>query len=186
MQQLRHISIAKLTAEAGGNPWTINKSLQSGCPAQISDLAQAFRNAGRYTTESSAAFDEAGRRFAAAWNREAGDHPINGSAQVRRTARSLQAQSIQLPKIGSALDNIAAALAEVQRTGALLVAALEAELPHLDNQLGEALDLENDMLIAALEQQAIDGTRSAMARLTSMRSGYSDFLQEFPVHAPRR
>ena len=45
MQQLRHISIAQLIAEAGGNPWTINTSLQSGGPAQISDLAQAFRDA---------------------------------------------------------------------------------------------------------------------------------------------
>jgi Alpha/beta hydrolase len=176
--QLRHISIAQLIAETGGNPWAINKSLQSGRPAQISDLAQAFHRAGRYTTESSAAFDEARRRFAASWNHETGDLPINGSAEVRRTARSLDAQSIQLPNIGRSLDNIAAALAGVQRTGAVLISTLETELPHLDTQLGEALDLEeDDHLISALEQQAVDHTRSALDQLVSMRSGYSDYLQ---------
>jgi hypothetical protein len=189
MQQLRHISIAQLIAEAGGDPWTINKSIQSGRPAQISDLAQAFRNAGRCTGESSAAFDEARRRFEASWDRDTGHHPINGSAEARRTARSLEAQSIQLPKIGLDLNDIAAALAEVQRIGAVLISALEAELPHLDNQLGEALDLESDIhlteaeksaldhLISALEQRAIDDTRSVLDRLTSTRSGYSDYLQ---------
>ena len=174
--QLRHISISQLIAEAG-NPWTINETLQSGRPAQIFDLAQAFRHAGRRTGESRAAFGEARRRFAASWDRETVDQPINGSTEVRRTAESLDAQSIQLPKIGLNLDNIAATLAEVQRTGAVLISALETELPHLDNQLGDALDLENDILIAALEQQAIDHTRSALDQLTSMRSGYSDYLQ---------
>jgi hypothetical protein len=89
----------------------------------------------------------------------------------------LEAQSRQLPKIGLDLDNIAAALAEVQRTGAVLISALETELPCLDSQLGEALDLEDDQLISALEQRAVDYTRSTLDQLTSMRSGYSDYLQ---------
>ena len=177
MQQLRRISLPHLIAETGGNPWIINKSLQSGRPAQIADLAQAFRHAGRYAGESNAAFAQARRRLDASWDRETGDHPITGSAELRRAARSLEAQSRQLPKIGLDLDNIAAALAEVQRTGAGLMSDLETELPRLDNQLGQALDLENDILIAALEQQAIDHTRSALDQLMSMRSGYSDYLQ---------
>jgi hypothetical protein len=177
MQQLRHISTAKLVAEAGGNPWTINNTIQSGRPAQVSDLAHAFRNAGRCAIESSNAFDEARRRFGASWNPDAGDHPINGSTEVRRIARSLQAQSIQLPKIGLDLDNIATALAQAQRTGAELISTLEAKLRHLDNQLGEALGPDSDVLVPALEQQAIDGTRSVLARLISMRRGYSDYLR---------
>ncbi|MGH3554385.1 MAG: alpha/beta hydrolase, partial [Mycobacterium sp.] len=74
--QLHHIDLGKLIAAAGGDPWAINKSLQSGRPAQISDLAQAFHNAGQCTTEASNAFLEARRRFEAAWNREDGEHPI--------------------------------------------------------------------------------------------------------------
>ena len=189
MQQLRRISITRLLAEAGGNPWTINTSLQSGRPEQISDLARAFRDATRYTTESSTAFAEARRRFDASWDHETGDHPISGSAEVHRTTRSLEAQSLQLPKIGLNLDNIAAALAEVQRTGAVSISALETDLLRLDNQLGEALDMEKDIhatdaqksaidqLISALEQRAITDTRSTLDQLISMRSGYSDYLE---------
>jgi hypothetical protein len=187
--QLRHISIPQLIVEAGGDPWAINQSLQSGRPAGISALARAFHHAGRCTTESGAAFDEARRRFEASWIREHGDHPINASAEVERTTRSLGDQSLQLPKIGVDLENIAAVLAEVQRTGAVLISALETGLPQIDNQLGEALDLENDIhltaadrsaldaLIATLEHQAIYDTKSALHQLESMRNGYSGCLQ---------
>jgi hypothetical protein len=118
---LRYISIPALIAEAGGDPWAINQSLQAGRPAQISDLAEAFHAAGRCTTESSNAFDEARRRFEASWNRENGENPINDAAEVQHVTKSLGAQSLQLPKIGVDLENIAAALAEAQRTGAVLI-----------------------------------------------------------------
>jgi hypothetical protein len=188
--QLRYISIPALIAEAGGDPWAINQSLQAGRPAQISDLAEAFHAAGRCTSESSAAFDEARRRFEASWNRENGDHPINDSAEVQRTTQSLGAQSLRLPKIGVDLENIAAALAEAQRTGATLISTLETQLQQIDNELGEALDLEKDTdltaadrsaidhLVSALEQQAIDDTTSALGQLESIRAGYSDYLQK--------
>jgi hypothetical protein len=188
--QLRYISIPALIAEAGGDPWAINQSLQAGRPAQISDLAEAFHAAGRCTSESSAAFDEARRRFEASWNRENGDHPINDSAEVQRTTQSLGAQSLRLPKIGVDLENIAAALAEAQRTGATLISTLETQIQQIDNELGEALDLEKDTdltaadrsaidhLVSALEQQAIDDTTSALGQLESIRAGYSDYLQK--------
>ena len=188
--QLRYISIPQLIAEAGGNPWAINNSLQSGRPAQISDLAQAFHAAARCTTESSTAFDDARRRFEASRNRENGDHPINDSAEVQRTTQSLGAQSLQLPKIGLDLENIAAALAEVQRTGALLISTLETRLQQTDNQLGQALDLEKDihltiadksaldLLISGLEHQAIDDTKSGLGQFESIRNGYSSHLKK--------
>ncbi len=187
--QLGYISIPQLTAGAGGDPWAINDSLQTGRPAQICDLAQAFHDAGRWTAEASTAFDEARRRFEASWNRELGDHPINDSAEVQRTAASLGAQSKQLPKIGVDLEYLAAALAEAQRSGAALISALEAQLRQVDYRLGQALDLENDIRLAAaersaldaligcLEQQAIDGTKSALGQLRSLRSRYSDRLR---------
>ena len=188
--QLRYISIPALIAEAGGDPWAVNQSLQAGRPAQIFDLAAAFHAAGRCATESGAAFEEARRRFEASWNRENGAHPINDSAEVRRTTQSLGAQSLQLPRIGAGLENIAAALAEAQRTGAVLVSASETQLQQLDNEIGQALELEKDThltaaeisalnaLIDALEQQAIDDTASALGQLQSLRNGYSDHLQK--------
>ncbi|GLE50541.1 putative alpha/beta hydrolase [Mycobacterium montefiorense] len=188
--QLRYISIPQLIAEAGGDPWAINSSLQSGRPAQISDLAQVFHNAGRCTTESSNAFEQARNRFEASWNREHGENPINDSAEVQRAAQQLGAQSLQLPKIGVDLESIAAALAEAQRTGATLISTLESQLQQIDNQLGQALGLEKDphlsaadrsavdTLIGLLEQQAIDDTKSTLAQIRSIRSGYSDYLQK--------
>ncbi|ARG64354.1 hypothetical protein B1T45_27600 [Mycobacterium kansasii] len=53
--QLRYISVPLLIAEAGGDPWAINQSLQAGRPAQISGLAEAFHAAGRCTAEADAA-----------------------------------------------------------------------------------------------------------------------------------
>ena len=187
--QLRYISIAALIGEAGGDPWAINQSLQAGRPAQISGLAEAFHAAGRCTTESGNAFDEARRRFEASSNRENGENPIHDSAEVQRVSKSLGAQSLQLPKIGVDLENIAAALAEAQRTGAVLISTLEGQLQRLDNEIGQAVEKEKDVhltaadrsaldaLISHLEQEAIDDTKSALGQLISLRDGYSDYLQ---------
>jgi hypothetical protein len=186
--QLRYISIAALIAQAGGDPWAINQSLQVGRPAQISDLAEAFHAAGRCTAESSAAFDEARRRFDAAWNHQNGDHPINDSAEVQRTVKSLGAQSSQLPKIGTDLENIAAALAGAQRAGAGLISTLEGQLQQLDNEIGEAVEAEEDVHLTAaekrlldqhitdLEDEAIADTKSALTQVESVRDGYSNYL----------
>ncbi|MGH3542844.1 MAG: hypothetical protein ACRDTO_10810, partial [Mycobacterium sp.] len=188
--QLQNIDLDKLIAAAGGDPWAINKSLQSGRPAQISDLAQAFHNAGQCTTEASNAFLEARRRFEAAWNRETGEHPINDSAEVHRATSSLGVQAAQLPKIAVDLENIAAALAEAQRTSGGLISTLETQLEGIDRQIGQAEELKKnghlsandiqavDQLITSLEHQAVDDTKSTLAQLQSIRAGYTDYVQK--------
>lgn len=188
--QLRYISVPALIGEAGGDPWAINQTLQQGSPAQIADLAEAFHAAGRCTAESSSAFDEARRRFEASWNRETGEHPINDADEVQRVTKSLGAQSLQLPKIGVDLENIAATLAQAQRTGAVQISQLEGQLQELDDEIGRGLELEKnpqltaaqktslDAQIAGLEQHAIDDTKSALGQLESLRNGYSDYLQK--------
>jgi hypothetical protein len=187
--RLRYISVPHLIAESNGDPWAINKSVQKGRPAQISDLAQAFHDAGRCTTEANAAFDAARRRFETSWNRENGDHPINDSAEVERATHSLGVQAAQLPRIGVDLETIAAALAEAQQTCEGLISTLETQLQQIDNALGDALDFEESIhfteadesdlhaFISTLQQHAIDGTILALDHLRSARSGYSDFLQ---------
>jgi Alpha/beta hydrolase len=175
--QLRYISIARLIAEAGGDPWAINQSLQAGRPAQISDLAQAFHDAGRYTTESSAAFDEARRRFEVSWNRENGEHPINDSAEVQRVTKSLGLQSAQLPKIAVDLENIAAALAEAQRTSGWYISALEDDLEDIDCEIGEALDDGDDEDADDLCEDAVAETSAVLAQVKQIRDGYSATLQ---------
>ena len=188
--QLRYISIAALIAEAGGDPWEINQTLQVGRPAQISDLAEAFHAACRCTAESNAAFEEARRRFESAWTHENGENPINDSAEVQRTAQALGAQSLQLPKIGVDLENIAAALAEAQRSAKGQITALEGQLQQLDDLIGQAVEMEKDpkltaddkaaldAFIRACENDAVDDTKAALAQLQSIRNGYSDYLQK--------
>ena len=164
---LRYISIPHLIAEVGGDPWAINKSLQAGRPAQISDLAQAFHQAGQWTAASHAAFDEARQRFEASWNHD--------SAEMQRVAKSLEAQSVQLAKIGVDLDNVATTLAWTQRTGEVMISAVEEHLQHLDSEVGQAANLGER--ISDLEQDAVDGTKVVLAQLHSLCSSYSDVLR---------
>lgn len=188
--QLRHISKGLLVMFAHGDPWKVNSSLQSGRPAQVSALAQAFHDAGKSTRESESAFGDALRRFEASWNRDNGEHPINDSVEVQRAMQSLGLQAAQLPNIAVDLENIAATLAEAQRTCGTLISALEAQLQQIDDEIGVALEREKDPHLSAhdrqaidehitqLEQRAIDDTKSTLYQLQSIRSGYSDYLRK--------
>src|SRR6201992_707454 len=147
--QLRYISVPALIAAAGGDPWAINQSLQAGSPLQISNLAEAFHSAGRCTTEAANEFEQARKRFDAAWNHQNGDHPINDSDEVQRVTKSLGAQSLQIPKIGTDLENIAASLAEAQKAAAGQIATLKGQLQQLDNLIGQAVEMEKDSTISA-------------------------------------
>lgn len=186
--QLRWLDAADLIGKAGGDPWAINRSLQAGSPAQISSLAEAFHGAGRHTAEADHAFEQARKRFDAAWNHQNGDHPINDSDEVRRLTKSLGAQSERLPKIGSDLENIAAALAEAQKAGAQRIATLEHELQGLDHIIDAAehdlqLDLDAksrsalEKLVEDAKADAVDDVRDALHDLESIRDGYSATLQ---------
>lgn len=187
--QLRYISIAALIAEAGGDPWAVNQSLQAGSPFQISQLAEAFLKAGRCTAEATNAFDQARSRFDAAWNHQNGDHPITGSDEVQRVTKTLGAQSLQLPKIAADLENIAANLAEAQKAAAGQIAALEGQLQQLDGFIGQAVELEKDPTLTAEDRHALDAfisgreddairdTKAALGQLQSTRDGYANSFQ---------
>ncbi len=164
--RLRYISIPDLIAEVGRDPWAINSSLQAGRPAQICALAQAFHDAAGCVGASNTAFDQARQRFMASWSHMKGN--------LQGVAQSLEAQSVQLAKIGVGLESVATTLAQAQRTGAVLISAVETHLQHLDSQIGEAANLEE--FIFDLEQDAIDRTKAVLAQLDSLRGSYSDCL----------
>lgn len=186
---LPYIDTNALIAEAGGDPWAINASLQAGSPLQISNLAKAFHRAGRCTAESDNAFQQALTRFEAAWNHQDGGHPINDSAEVQRVVQSLGAQSLQLPKIGTDLENIAAALADAQKAGAARIATLDAQLKNISDPVVHAVALLSDPSLSAADKDAVHAfintceddalrdTKAALAALQSIRNGYSDGLQ---------
>lgn len=185
---LSNLSEAELIASAGGDPWAINQSLQAGSPFQISQLAEAFHGAGRHTAEADHAFEQARKRFAAAWNHQDGGHPINDSEEVQRVTKALGAQSEQLPKIGAELETIAAALADAQKQGAREIALLDSELRGLDS-LMTAIKKELASHLPESERQkllrlyddahadAVDDVRDAVKQMTSIRNGYSDTLR---------
>lgn len=188
---LPYIDEKALVAEAGGDPWAINASLQAGSPLHISNLAAAFHGAGRCTAESDNAFQQARSRFEAAWNHQDGGHPINDSEEVQRLVKSLGAQSLELPKIGADLENIAAALADAQKAGAARIAALDAQLKSISDSVVQAVNLLNNdksltaadkdavhAFINTCEDDAVRDTKAALAALQSIRNGYSDGLKK--------
>jgi len=61
--QLNWLNVADLIAQAGGDPWAVNRSLQVGNPFQISQLAEAFHAAGRCSTAAQEEFEQARKRF---------------------------------------------------------------------------------------------------------------------------
>ncbi|MCV7385563.1 TNT domain-containing protein [Mycolicibacter longobardus] len=174
--QLRHINLALLIDAAGGDPWQVNNTLQSGNPAVVDELAQAFHNAGACTAESGAAFAEARQRFQTAWNRENGEHPINDSPEVRRATTTLHLQQTQLTAIGTDLENIAAALAEAQKSAAKKIHALEVQLQDIDNRIG--MYQEADLDTSELEQVAIDDTAGILHQIEKIRGDYAATLQD--------
>lgn len=193
---LRHISRGLLVMFAGGDPWKVYATLQSGKPAQISDLAQAFHDAGQSTQEADNAFADARRRIQA-WIQDNAQHPITDSAQVQRTAAALGLQAAQLPRIGVDMENIAAALAQAQGTANAWIASLEAQLQTLDAWIGwaedaikqdeeliahsddeddiadlqgEISDLQDD--ITGWEQDAVDDTKETLQQVEQVREDY--------------
>ncbi|OBK88526.1 TNT domain-containing protein [Mycolicibacter sinensis] len=173
--QLQHINLALLIEAAGGDPWQVNNTVQSGNPAAVDELAQAFHDAGSCTAESSAAFAQARQRFQAAWNRENGEHPINDSAEVQRATSSLHLQQTQLTAIGTDLESIAAALAEAQKSAAAKIHALEIQLQDIDNRIG--MYQQADLDTSELEQIAIDDTAGIPHQIEKLRDDYAGILQ---------
>lgn len=186
---LVNIDLGKLVAEAHGDPWQINASVQHGRPAQIDSLAQAYHNAGRCATEADDTFAQARQRFEQAWNRDNGEHPINDSSQVQLATTSLGVQAAQLPNIAAELEKIAAALAEAQKSAAACIANLDQQLEIIDKDLGHFIDLEKDpnttdlqralisVEIHDLDQKAVDDTKAALQQVLHVRDGYIGTLR---------
>ncbi len=172
---LVHISVAALIGEAGGDPWKVDETLQSGDPGAIADLGRAFYSAGACTAETYAEFEQAQQRFRASWNRENGEHPINDSAEVQRATTRLMVQRDQLPAIGADLSNIAANLAEAQRFSGMQVENLNTQLHYIDALIDQALAHDQDT--SALEDNAIAATSGVLHQVEALRDDYGAKLE---------
>ncbi|CAN7212805.1 hypothetical protein [Mycolicibacterium frederiksbergense] len=178
---LRHLHVCALADSAGGDPWLLNKTIQSGSPGEISELASSFYEAGVCTQETSEEFNAAKQRFESAWDRQdSGDHPINDSAEVRRATESLHLSKEQLSRVAADLQSISASLAEAQRSGDISIANLETRLQMIDNQIDREIALAaangQDVDVSELEQAAVDATRQALQEVQAVRAAYAENL----------
>jgi hypothetical protein len=181
--QLRHLDINDLIGSAGGDPWELNRTIQAGAPGEISDLATAFRAASNCTQETTDEFLAAKKRFESAWDRhDGGDHPINDSNEVRRATESMNYNRDKMAKVAADLQNVAASLAEAQRSGAVSISNLDATLKSIDNQidyeLGIAAANGETVDVSELRQAAVDRTATSLGEVNAVRDAYSHQLDE--------
>jgi len=180
---LQHLSLGDLIISAGGDPWELDRTIQAGAPGEISELASAFRQASTCSQETTDEFLAAKARFESAWDRQdGGDHPINDSAEVQRATESMNYNRDKLAKVAVDLQNIAASLAEAQRSGAVSIGNLDAALKAIDGQIDHALMVAaangETADVSQLREAAADRTAVALRELHAVRDGYGEQLDQ--------
>jgi len=179
---LQHLQVNDLIAQAGGDPWAIDDSLQAGSPTQINFLAQAFHSAAGSATAAEESFRTAQEHFTQ-FNRENGEQPINNGAEVQRVKDSLHATNEQLGQIAADLETIAAALAQARGTSRGNIKSLNENLGTADYLIGHYLDLESQGLnrdadIEEVRRAAKADTETALHNETFIRNDYSKTLKQ--------
>lgn len=175
--ELSYLNVRHLIERAGGDPWKLDETVQSGSPGQINELATAFHDAGVCMGDTSQEFNEAKRRFEAAWDRQdGGGHPINDSDEVTRATTSLSLDKEELARVAVDLGNISAALAETQRSSQSSIQELEASLQRIDDAIAAAVEqsgvVVDEYTIAPLENMAVQEIRDALSSIGNSRDAY--------------
>ena len=180
--QLVHLSVPELIGAAGGDPWQVDDTIQAGAPGEINELAGSFRAAGVCITETDEEFNQAKKRFDESWDRDDPAHPINDAEEVRRATQWLKLSKEQMAKVAADLQNIAATLAEAQRSGHVSISGLNARLVQIDNTIAaeiaraQADGVQLDW--SALKAAAIDATKGSLGEMTAVRDAYGSKLDE--------
>ena len=119
-------------------------------------------------TQTSEEFGAAKKRFEVAWDRDDPAHPINDSAEVQRATQVMHLNKDALTRVGVDLQNIAASLAEAQRSGHISISGLNSRLVQIDNtidaeiQKAKADGVQLDW--SALKTAAIDEVKTRLGR----------------------
>ncbi|MDT5096568.1 MAG: hypothetical protein QOC76_305 [Mycobacterium sp.] len=177
---LVYLSVPELIGAAGGDPWQIDDTIQAGAPGEISALATSFRTAGLCITETDEEFYQAKKRFDEAWDRDDPAHPVNDSEEVRRATQWLHLSQRQMAKVAADLQDIAATLAEAQRSGHVSIGNLNGRLVQLDNTIAaEIAQAQADGVNldwSELKTAAIDATKNSLGEMTAVRDTYGTKL----------
>ena len=87
-----------------------------------------------------------------------------------------------MAKVAVDLQNVAASLAEAQRSGAISINNLKAALQRIDNQIDYELSLAaakgETVDVSELRQPAVDRTTAALGEVQAVRDAYSHQLDE--------
>ncbi len=174
--QLVHLSVPELIGAAGGDPWQIDDTIQAGAPGEISELATSFHNAAVCTTQTGEEFAQAKKRFAQAWDRDDPAHPINDAEEVRRATESLHMSSEQMGRVAVDLQDIAADLAQAQRSGQISIGNLQVRLKQIDDliesELQAAAAAGHQLDWSELKRAAVEATRQSLGEMTALRNAY--------------
>lgn len=176
MSQFVNFTEGELAAEAGGDPWRLSDEMLAGDAGAIDELADAFHQAGMHSKEASDEFEAANRQFEEAYRKNGTEHPINEAAEVQRVKTELGLHPQELSRIAVALERVAAELAVAQRNSDAEVAALEAQLHPIDDQI-TAAEVDAPELVTGLRRSAVEATRLAVGNLEGIRSAYVSQLE---------
>ncbi len=183
--QLVYLSVAELIGAAGGDPWKVDDTIASGAPGEISELAQSFYNAGVSMTQTSEEFNAAKKRFQAAWDRDDPAHPINDSVEVQRASQMMKSNKEALTRVGVDLQDIAASLAEAQRSGHISISNLNARLVQIDDTVAAEIQKARADRVqldwSALKTAAIEATRHGLGEMNAVRNAYGSTLGQARV-----
>jgi len=147
----------QLTAAAEVDPWALLGQLQAGDPNEIDELAAAFYRAGGHAADAEHA-DARATQLAQQGYRVNSAAPVDESAEVARTRKSLVDAVEKLPKIAKVLTAVAEDLATTTGEAAKQVSGLEQQLTHIEQQYDDFLRSEHHRLTP----QDVDAERAAM------------------------
>lgn len=167
---LVNLSASDLIAAAGGDPWQINDELHAGDAGAINAQADAFHAAAGSATEVEDDFKSAKQRFEKGWRHNGTEHPITESAEVTYATETLRLQKPQLAKIALDLETVAAALVTAQRSCDGQIAALDAFLHGVDDQIGAAKADDQDT--QGLHDAAVAAVQTTLGDVRATRDGY--------------
>ena len=184
MSQFTNFTEAEMSAAAGADPWKLNQELQAGKAGAINDLADAFYQSGMHVKEADDEFATAKKRFKDAYRVDDSEHPINESNLVKEASTALAGHPEELSRIAVNLEQVAAALATAQRDCDAEIAALDAKLHQIDDDLTAArTNPEFATMIAQGADEvflhaAREATKVAVEQIQTFRGAYQGKLNE--------
>jgi hypothetical protein len=184
--QLVYLSVPELVGAAGGDPWQVDNTIQAGAPGAISELARSFYQAGVSMAQTSEEFNAAKKRFEVAWDRDDPAQPtINDSAEIQRATQTMHLNKEALTRVGVDLQNIAASLAEAQRSGHVSISGLNSRLVQIDNTIAAEIKRAKadgvQLDWSALKTAAINEVKTRLGEVNAVRTAYGHQLSTSQV-----